>query len=324
MYMLTAACTSSEQKSKNTPVGQAVQQDTLKNEAIVKFSFPAVVTDVANQYFEVNPNKRVTIQGQQGTKIIFPKGCFKNELGRVTITLREYYTIGDILLGGLSTTADQKLLETDGMIYIEATNHEGKQLSLEDTPCKIEMPSKKRKNDMKIFEGEKTEKGINWKLVKNKSIEYISYPSHPVKEGGSITQEQKELQDYIFQTTQLGWINCDRFLTFENTVELVVELPRSEEGLAYTLVFYNYNSILRGYPDTLGQLVFKGLPPGEKVTLLGIGVKDGELYYSLLDLTTDTQGAKVSDLRTTTKEAFQMLVGGKFGNSLAERPSARF
>lgn len=129
---------------------------------------PFKSTMVKSQYFDINPNQDNVIEGLKGSIIIMPKGCFKDENDNlvesdVKIELAESLSMNDILLSNLNTTSNGQLLETDGMIYFNATAN-GKQLTInKDTPIHIEMPTNKKKPNMMVYKGVRDEKGnMNW------------------------------------------------------------------------------------------------------------------------------------------------------------------
>ena len=137
---------------------------------------PFKSTMVESQYFDIKANQDNVIEGLIGTIIIMPKGCFKDENDNIVesdvkIELAESLSMSDILLSNLNTTSNGKLLETDGMIYFNATAN-GKQLTINrDNPIHIEMPTNKKKPNMMVYKGVRDEKGnMNWtepKVINN-------------------------------------------------------------------------------------------------------------------------------------------------------------
>jgi hypothetical protein len=136
----------------------------------VKFGVndPFKSTIVPDQLFQIDSRQDNVIEGGSGTIIVFPKGCFRNANGaiveeNVKIELAEALTLQDMLLSNLTTTADGKLLETDGMIYFNATAN-GKPLTVnKDIPVHIEIPTHEKKPGMKAYRGTRDENGnMNW------------------------------------------------------------------------------------------------------------------------------------------------------------------
>jgi hypothetical protein len=92
--------------------------------------------DTRVQKFSMDPEEETSITGKEGTVITFPANAFVDEegmapAGPVKIDLKEYYGIREILAAKLQTKAGDKLLESGGMLHIEATSG-GKKLKLKD------------------------------------------------------------------------------------------------------------------------------------------------------------------------------------------------
>lgn len=121
------------------------------------------------QYFLIN-NEDTSITGNQGTILSFKQNSFvfKNDnkayKGKVKIILKEFYELQDMLWASLNTMSDGHMLETGGMLYIEALDTTGKSLSLIQK-MDINMPTNNKMQDMQLFEGDMTSGLINWKLA---------------------------------------------------------------------------------------------------------------------------------------------------------------
>lgn len=125
-------------------------------------------TIVPIQNFSINSDQDNIIEGEKGTVIVCPKGCFKNAKGEIVdnnvkIELSEALSLEDMLLSNLTTTSDGKQLETDGMIYFNAISN-GEQLTVNnDIPIHIEIPTMEKKAGMMAYKGIRDEKGnMNW------------------------------------------------------------------------------------------------------------------------------------------------------------------
>jgi len=118
--------------------------------------------------FKVDPNGISIINCENGTTLKFDPGIFvyaddklpvKEE---IIISVTEYLTTGDILFKGLTTTSDNQLIETAGMIYVEARAG-GRSCEIKnDEYYNIEIPSVTEKENMELFYGEESDNGINW------------------------------------------------------------------------------------------------------------------------------------------------------------------
>jgi cytochrome c2 len=135
---------------------------------------------VASSFFTIQPDIDTVIEGDKGTRIVIPRHCFLNADNQpvaapVKFELAEAYTLKDMLLSGLSTTSDGKLLQTDGMIFIKATAID-QQLHIDPAhPLYIEMPTAHKKPGMLVYKGERDDKGkMNW--VSPKKLENYLIP----------------------------------------------------------------------------------------------------------------------------------------------------
>ncbi|WP_367388475.1 hypothetical protein [Lewinella sp. LCG006] len=112
--------------------------------------------------------------------------------------------------------------------------------------------------------------------LKSFDEKYSKYEANPIK-----SMDDAELNYYIFSVSELGWINCDRFLDFEEKVDLITDFPVSTE-LQLKLVFSDINGVLK--PDIVkGKYVFFGVPKGQNATLIGIKSKEGRFSMAFHD-----------------------------------------
>lgn len=125
-------------------------------------------TMVTSQLFEIDASQDNVIEGEDGTILVCPKGCFINSNGslvtsKIKIELAEALSVENMLLSNLTTTSNGNPLETDGMIYFNVTAN-GEQLAVnKNIPVHIEIPTSEKKNNMMVYKGIRDEKGnMNW------------------------------------------------------------------------------------------------------------------------------------------------------------------
>lgn len=123
----------------------------------------------APQKFTVNVKKDTAIVCKNGTVISLPAACFIDADGKVvteniSLEVVEAQTYGDMLRYNLQTLSDGRLLETGGMLYIDAKDN-GKPLAIQqDAALYVELPTTARKAGMKLFSGAYDSTGnVNWK-----------------------------------------------------------------------------------------------------------------------------------------------------------------
>ncbi len=119
------------------------------------------------QDFEMNSEEDIYITGKSGTDIFIPKNAFVDTdgnpvSGNVNIELKEFYSFKDFFSEKLGTKSNGALLETNGMVYLEATQGNKKLQLNGGTDVEILFPQSER-NDFSTFYGEREEDGgMNW------------------------------------------------------------------------------------------------------------------------------------------------------------------
>jgi len=97
----------------------------------------------STQEFTILSNRDTVIIGKLGTKIFFESNSFEKNGAELTekeieITLKEVYTNSETILNGLSTTSRGNLLETSGMINLEAKSGDQVLSLRKGVPLKIQ------------------------------------------------------------------------------------------------------------------------------------------------------------------------------------------
>lgn len=94
---------------------------------------------------------------------------------------------------------------------------------------------------------------------------------------------------YLFSTSQLGWINCDRFYKDSRPkIEYFVQTNETEETLI-KVVFHSVKSIMSGYPKS-DRYSFANVPQGEKVTIVAFKSKNDKVLLAVKETTTTKTG----------------------------------
>lgn len=183
------------------------------------------------QEFQVEAGKEQIIVGKKGTLIKIPSNAFDVS---VKIKLKEAYTYGDMIAENLTTISNKDILETDGMVYIEAT-HEGKTVKPKENLF-LMMPrmlsggrtdNKDPYNDMQLFVGNRAPKtnSMNWTLPKVPKFAFYFQSFNPQ---GQLSQLKKELE----QLTDT--CNCDKMFLWQIDSFYVRKAIREHRDLALT------------------------------------------------------------------------------------------
>lgn len=146
--------------SKNS--ASIILQDTMSQQVL------------PNQKFKIDNSQDLIIESQYGAVILLPKSCFLDENGEVVnkdieLEVREAMTVEEMILAGLNTNSEGDLLQTDGLLYINAKS-KGKQLHIDKkNPIHIDLPTLNKIPGMSIFKGIRDKDG-NMKWEKKQEI----------------------------------------------------------------------------------------------------------------------------------------------------------
>lgn len=104
---------------------------------------------------------------------------------------------------------------------------------------------------------------------------------------------------YVFNSTDLGWINCDRFINISPKVDYIVKLDKNVETAK--IIFDRYKSVMNVYPVN-GTYSFKNVPLGEKITIVAIKRIDNKPYLAVKETKTSSQVEKELNFKPVTIE----------------------
>jgi hypothetical protein len=117
-------------------------------------------SDVTPTIFNIQSNSDTILFGKSGTAIyleanslVFKDGTTADSI--IRIELKEYYALSDIVTQNLSTTSNEELLETGGMIKIEAFSNKRPLQLKSGKEITVHFPKNGNKKKMNLFSGEK-------------------------------------------------------------------------------------------------------------------------------------------------------------------------
>lgn len=315
----------------------------IEREKIFEENFE-VNNDSLIQKFVIKSNKTTLIRARHGTTVVFPADCFKVPQGEdVNIHLIECFSIKNILNENLcTTTSDGEILETDGMIFLLATNHKGDTLNelKGNKRIRVTMPTKKKKEGIKIFEGLSENRFVNWiesrdaNMSNSDSIIYESDLWVNIDSSESETNQNavikfnnesiknENLVTYIFSISKMGWINCDRYIESKNPTELLVEInPNDKKGKFY-IVFGNSNSIVVGdeMANAESKFIFRNIPKNEPITIVGMYSEEDKIFFGMKDYKVTGEPISFPALTLTSRDNLTSAMLEKFGQDIWSRP----
>lgn len=161
-------------------------QITIESEDCeVEFRKPSVIVPIipqikhiqgTNIYTMESPIVAQTLACDKGTTIAIPDSAFVDERGQLIITpvnmeVKECYALSDMLTSKLNTQTQNGILETGGMIYLNATTSDGRKAKLApNKSLSITVPNENPQTGMSIFTAQYTNKeNFNWQSTIKKA-----------------------------------------------------------------------------------------------------------------------------------------------------------
>lgn len=138
----------------------------------------------AIQKYSIEPTKTQKVASTNGTEVLIPANSFIDGFGNVVtgnvvIEIIEAVELTDFLTCNLQTLSNGKVLESAGMLFIDAKSN-GQSLRLaEGQKISVSMPMMKAEPGFQMFTGTKDEQGnINWNIDQNAKQDYlITFPA---------------------------------------------------------------------------------------------------------------------------------------------------
>lgn len=327
-----------EQKQVFSPVAAVEQMDSLY----------AILTPPA-QLFSVSSKKTSKVKGKKGSIIyVNPKNLATvdgSPLGKkIEVELIEMTHKSSLLLNNASTTAGNQLLVSGGAYYLNMSS-DGQQLQIkEGKSIEVEFP-KLTENEMGLFVGQRDSLGqLDWspttqkfeqkELVqpvapssqKNGQLDaqseleqilgYIgdSYDSTSREQIKAYEKEEKAYKEALktyapIPLTDLGWINCDRFLQ-ENNPKIDLPVALKNDSITHAriyAIFEDINSVMAAYYFSAQKEVasFENIPINRKITLLAIAIKDQQAFMADTTIVTQENQAIALLLQPTATAAIK-------------------
>ncbi|MFN0201238.1 MAG: hypothetical protein ACKVTZ_06945 [Bacteroidia bacterium] len=185
--------------------------------------------------FVLKAEEENTLELKQGSVIEFPKDAFvyagTNEpvKGNVAIMAKEYRNMSDCITAGLTTMSDKGILESGGMMYVDAVA-EGRKCELrKDKPMKVALPAWGKKDErMTLFTGKRKKNGqVTWKEMPKAQGEQLPESEAP--------KRKKKLNALAYQNN-FNYLVGPKFVGYESMPDTSFEAFVSQRMLAVNRV----------------------------------------------------------------------------------------
>jgi hypothetical protein len=256
--------------------------------------------EVPSQFYLISSDSIVKVTGEKGTVISINPSDLITETGQqigdsIEVELKELTDQNQMFKTNAQTVSNGKLLVSGGAYFINIKSN-GQQVKLKpDRTLKVEFP-KIVENEMTLFYGQRDSLGqLTWDSVsktfekkqKLVSVRCTICGDKNCQYSRMATPEEAELADKLYteiELSNLGWINCDRFLEIENKTDLIVNISHSEKinTANIYLIFKDINSVMQTYyiddNEKKDNNVFKNIPKDAKVRLVAYTLKENKIF----------------------------------------------
>lgn len=292
-------------RSDHTPVVR-----TLSGSPYRSFSEFFTKNGTAAQSFLINPARRTTIIGAQGTRLTFFPFSLCDVFGNpvqeeVEIKLIEIFSRPMMLCSGKVSTSQDRFLETAGLIFLQGVQN---LLPLElSRPVAVELPvapTLRNPLGMRLFAGSTSttrpfsaEKVFDWKPVANQDVR--------VRKIG-------DRKHFTFELDHFNWFSCSYLFAKRShrtmvSARMISPVNNPDDQVAL-LAFKEVNAVGRMYLSGNKFTLFN-VPANMPASLVIMGLKGGQLFYGQSDLEkTSSQLVRVHMEAISEPELVEALV----------------
>lgn len=283
--------------SKDTPLNSATYPSGPKSEGYTSISDFFAKNGVPAQTYTVNGSTGGTFTSPQGTVVTIPAYAFRNSsslivAGTVTITFKDIYKKGDMLLSNMATTTTTgKPLKSGGEFFIKADSG-GNALTLAQT-ITVQQPLDSAMLDSSMTSYVADTNG--WALANlNASV------------SGTVNGYIYSLYTFSTPSSSGTWCNSDDPFFFSSYTQGTLVVHETDNPGDFNTQVY---LVFKGIQTTDACHTWNGndfdytncVPVGLQCTIVAIGVKAGVVYSSFTPVTiTANQTINFSMTATTT------------------------
>ncbi len=322
--------------------------DNSKNKLLITQNFFSKLSS-ASQFFTINASKDTNIICSNGTVLNIKANAFTHQnkalvKGMVQIEIKEAYNFTDVIAHGLHTVSNSNLLESAGMVFMNASQGDSKLEINIRNPIQISLPSIDKRKGMQLFYLNKNANdnllntASNWiangqtqdtslNKVYTSSNKTVAANEEPItweidlfekdsKSSRVITDKYKKINNfYTFSIRNFGWINCDRFST-NNISKVNIEIQLRDTNyinlIRGILIFPKIKSVidLRQINNAFTQ---QNLPIGEEAYFVSFKTENGKVLSIIQKITVTKdiiQAEDYKDMPSAQVKAKLDAIGG--------------
>lgn len=122
------------------------------------------------------------------------------------------------------------------------------------------------------------------------------------KKVNDVNLQQTNVSDvsrYVFSASQLGWINCDRFVKSRSPkTEYTIMIDQADKVIV-NIIFHRFKTVLPGNVKS-DRISFGNVPLGEKITIVALKSEDNKLFLALKETVITNKAESDLDFQPVT------------------------
>ena len=243
---------------------------------------------------------------------VYPTSMLKKEIeGKVTVTFvvdSEGNTTKIRVVKGLDETLDKvAVYAVSNFPKWKPGRQRGKPVDVSYTVSVNFSAQKGELNQEELNKAKELEEKLKSFRYDNESAKYLSNSDKIRKFEEKIENENfketsvYEVTRYLFSTTRLGWLNCDRFFDENRNLTDLSILNENQDNTIVNVIFHSFKSLIPGNIES-GKMVFRKIPVGERVTIVAVKAKESEILFSVKEIVISDKKELILDFRKVTLE----------------------
>jgi hypothetical protein len=286
-----------------------------------------------SQLFNINTSKDTFIICKDGTTLAIKANSFTNQnkalvKGIVQLEIKEVYNFTDIIANGLHTVSNSNLLESAGMVFINASQGDSKLEINIRNPIQVSLPSINKRKGMQLFylnknandnllnttsnwiaNGQTQDTSLNKEVtssnkkvvIKEKPISWeVAFGDTDAKSSRVTNNNYKKLNNcYTFSIRNFGWINCDRF-NINNVSKVNIEIQLRDTNyinlIRGILIFPKIKSVI-DLQQINNSFTLQNLPMGEEAYFVSFKTETGKVLSIIQKIIITTDPIKADEYK---------------------------
>jgi len=244
------------------------------------------LNNIEQQCFTIEAKKQSFFETKGGSVFVFQPNSFETKYGisaikNVNICIWEFYKKKDMIVSQVSSSIENKVLETASTFYIQCYEGDEKVQLKHNKNYKIYLNRDKDIDGFRAYYGEVRDGNLVWIEDKGSYTYFSMLDKDEIRisniENSDSLRIFKTDKDEVMQRKSLllsgkktGWINCDRIVDVEIPSDLDVILDGVNNEYTVRLVLSRKNAIIPGLANSnsINKYKFSKIPSGQLAYLL--------------------------------------------------------